>query len=63
MKGPLDRKLSSDEVLCEEQIVILTQVVVDEVGRQGWLLVLPASIHAGIGIRRIHWENVRADAH
>lgn len=41
----------------------LTEVVVDEVSSEGRLLVLPSAIHAGVGVGRVHWENVSADAH
>lgn len=41
----------------------LTQVVVDKVCREGGLLVFPASVHTGVGVRRVHGENVGADAH
>lgn len=44
-------------------IGVLTQVVVDEVCCERGLLVFPTSVHAGVGIRRVHGENIGADAH
>lgn len=41
----------------------LTQVVIDEVGCEGRLLVFPASVHASVGVRCVHRENISADAH
>lgn len=41
----------------------LTQVVVDKVRCEGGLLVLPASVQAGVSIGRVHGEDVCADAH
>lgn len=41
----------------------LTQIVIDKVCCEGWLLVFPASVHTGVGVGRIHRENVSANAH
>lgn len=46
-----------------EAWTFLTQVVINKVSCEGRLLVLPASIHGGVCIRRVHRENVGADAH
>lgn len=42
---------------------LFTKVVVDKVCCEGRLLVFSASIHAGVGIRCVHRENICADAH
>lgn len=42
---------------------MLTQVVVDKLSWEGRLLMLPAPVQAGAGIRGVHRENVCADPH
>lgn len=63
----ITNKLLRQSFMClqagEMEMSFLTQVVIDEVCREGGLLVFPASVHAGIGVRRIHRENVGADSH
>lgn len=41
----------------------LTQVVVDKLSWEGRLLMLPAPVQAGTGIRCVHRENVCTDPH
>lgn len=42
---------------------ILTQVVVDKLSWEGRLLMFPAPVEAGAGIRCVHWENIGTDTH